>query len=74
MRAVIPMHAASARAMASETSASVLGGAQLALYAVVRTLLQFRGYSRLCRYSFFFNVSLDRTEGDYQNPDCRNVQ
>jgi hypothetical protein len=73
MRAVIPMHAAPARAMASETSAAVLGGAQ-ALYAIVRTLLQFRGYGRLCRYSFFFNVSLDRTEGDYQYPDFRNVQ
>jgi histidinol-phosphate aminotransferase len=24
-----------------------------ALYAIVRTLLQFRGYGRLCRYSFF---------------------
>jgi len=59
--------------MASETSAAVLGGAQ-ALYAIVRTLLQFRGYGRLCRYSFFFNVSLDRTEGDYQYPDFRNVQ
>jgi len=49
-----------------EASVSVLGGAQLALFAIVRNLLQFTGCSRLCQHSFFLQRTIDRTEADYQ--------